>query len=270
MLKEMVQYCFDVFEQVRVSFEQLLLLVSLYGVQICFDLDSFGVVLDIFVDYVVMEKCCYVVVVLCDIGWSDVGLWVLLSELLEVDECGNWIEGEVLFVDVDNMFVYSDSWLIGVVGVCNLFVIDMLDVLFVVDCDCVQDVKYVYVEFKVCGYEVYKVYCMVYCLWGIYIVFEEGLCFKIKWIVVKLGVSLSLQMYYYCSEYWVVVSGMVKVVNGDWEFLVVIDELIYIFVGYKYWLENFGIVDFVMIEVQSGEYFGEDDIVCFEDNYGCI
>ncbi|HEM8997991.1 mannose-1-phosphate guanylyltransferase/mannose-6-phosphate isomerase [Burkholderia sp. 9775_39] len=268
MLKEMAQHCPDVLEQVRASLEQSPSSASPHGVQIRLDPDSFGAVPDISVDYAVMEKCRHAAVVPCDIGWSDVGSWASLSELSEADERGNRIEGEALLVDVDNTFVHSDSRLIGAVGVRNLLVIDTPDALLVADRDRAQDVKHVYAELKARGHEAYKVHRTVHRPWGTYTVLEEGPRFKIKRIVVKPGASLSLQMHHHRSEHWVVVSGMAKVVNGDREFLVAIDESTYIPAGHKHRLENPGIVDLVMIEVQSGEYLGEDDIVRFEDNYG--
>lgn len=268
MLKEMAEHCPDVLERVKASLEQSPSSASPHGVQIRFDPVSFGAVPDISVDYAVMEKCRHAAVVPCDIGWSDVGSWASLSELSDADERGNRVEGEALLVDVDNTFVHSDSRLIGAVGVRNLLVIDTPDALLVADRDRAQDVKHVYAELKARGHEAYKVHRTVHRPWGTYTVLEEGQRFKIKRIVVKPGASLSLQMHHHRSEHWVVVSGMAKVVNGDREFLVAIDESTYIPAGHKHRLENPGIVDLVMIEVQSGEYLGEDDIVRFEDNYG--
>lgn len=128
--------------------------------------------------------------------------------------------------------------------------------------------KHIYAELKATGHDAYKLHRTVHRPWGTYTVLEEGPRFKIKRIEVKPGASLSLQMHHHRSEHWIVVSGMAKVVNGDREFFVATNESTYIPAGHKHRLENPGVVDLVMIEVQSGEYLGEDDIVRFEDNYG--
>lgn len=268
MLQEMAEHCPEVLDSVRASLDQSPSSTSPHGVQIRLEPGSFGAVPDISVDYAVMEKCRHAAVVPCDIGWSDVGSWASLSELSAADDHGNRVEGEALLVDVENTFVHSGSRLIGAVGVRNLLVIDTPDALLVADRDRAQDVKHVYAELKARGHEAYKVHRTAHRPWGTYTVLEEGPRFKIKRIVVKPGASLSLQMHHHRSEHWVVVSGMAKVVNGEQEFLVGIDESTYIPAGHKHRLENPGIVDLVMIEVQSGEYLGEDDIVRFEDNYG--
>jgi len=268
MLKEMAEHCPDVLDTVRECLDQSPSSASPRGVQIRLEPGSFGAVPDISVDYAVMEKCRHAAVVPCDIGWSDVGSWASLSELSTADEHGNRVEGEALLVDVENTYVHSDSRLVGAVGVRNLIVIDTPDALLVADRDRAQDVKHVYAELKVRGHEAYKVHRTVHRPWGTYTVLEEGPRFKIKRIEVKPGASLSLQMHHHRSEHWVVVSGMAKVINGESEFFVSTNQSTYIPAGHKHRLENPGVVELVMIEVQSGEYLGEDDIVRFEDNYG--
>ena len=131
-----------------------------------------------------------------------------------------------------------------------------------------QDVKHLYVSLKSKGHETHKLHRTVHRPWGTYSILEEGDRFKIKRIEVKPGAKLSLQMHYHRSEHWIVVSGMAKVVNGEKEILVNTNQSTYIPAGHKHRLENVGVVDLVMIEVQSGEYLGEDDIVRFEDVYG--
>ena len=268
MLEEMARHCPDVLAEVSSCLERSPSSESKDGIQIRLDPPSFGAVPDISIDYAVMEKCQRAAVVPCDIGWSDVGSWTALSELSTPDARGNRVEGEALLLDVENTYVHSTSRLVGAVGARNLLIIDTPDALLVADRDRAQDVKHVYAELKARGHEAHKVHRTVHRPWGTYTVLEEGLRFKIKRIVVKPGASLSLQMHHHRSEHWVVVSGMAKVVNGDREFFVAIDESTYIPAGHKHRLENPGLVDLVMIEVQSGEYLGEDDIVRFEDNYG--
>lgn len=268
ILKELAQHCPDVLAAVSACLEHSPSSEGKDGVQIRLDSHLFGAVPDISIDYAVMEKCERAAVVPCEIGWSDVGSWTALSELSAPDARGNRIEGEALLLDVENTYVHSTSRLVGAVGARNLLIIDTPDALLVADRDRAQDVKHIYAELKARGHEAHKVHRTVHRPWGTYTVLEEGLRFKIKRIVVKPGASLSLQMHHHRSEHWVVVSGMAKVVNGEREFFVSIDESTYIPAGHKHRLENPGLVDLVMIEVQSGEYLGEDDIVRFEDNYG--
>jgi mannose-1-phosphate guanylyltransferase/mannose-6-phosphate isomerase len=238
------------------------------GAQVRLEPGSFGAVPDVSFDYAVMEKCEQAAVVRCDIGWTDVGSWTALSDLSPADGSGNRVEGEALLLDVKNCYLRGGDRLIGAVGVENLIVIDTPDALLIADKDRAQDVKQIFAELKSRGHETYKVHRKVHRPWGTYSVLEEGPRFKIKRIEVKPGASLSLQMHHHRNEHWVVVSGMAKVVNGEKELFVSTNESTYIPAGHKHRLENPGVVELVMIEVQSGEYLGEDDIVRFEDIYG--
>ena len=160
--------------------------------------------------------------------------------------------------------------IIAAVGIENLIIIDTPDALLVADKNHSQDVKQIVGQLKKIDHEAYKLHRTVHRPWGTYTVLEEGTNFKMKRIVVKPGASLSLQMHYHRSEHWIVVDGMAKVVNGDQDLLIATNESTYIPAGHKHRLENPGKVDLVMIEVQSGSYLGEDDIVRFEDNYGRV
>jgi mannose-1-phosphate guanylyltransferase len=217
-----------------------------------------------------MEKSRNVAVVPCSIGWSDIGSWSAVGDLTAQDGNGNRIEGEVQLHDVNNCYIQSNERLVGAVGVSNLLIIDTPDALLVADRSRAQDVKHIYASLKSQGHEAHKHHRTVHRPWGTYTVLEEGRNFKIKRIEVKPGASLSLQMHYHRSEHWVVVSGTAKVVNGDHEIILKPNESTYIAAGHKHRLQNPGVVDVVMIEVQSGEYLGEDDIVRFEDNYGRV
>ncbi len=269
MLRELAEHCPDILDSVKACIDVSPSSTSAGGgAQIRLEPNSFGAVPDVSVDYAVMEKCRQGAVVPCSIGWSDVGSWTALGDLATPDEHGNRVEGEALLVDVKNSYLQSSERLIGAVGVENLIVIDTPDALLIATRSRAQDVKQIYAELKATGHEAYKVHRTVHRPWGTYTVLEEGPRFKIKRIVVKSGASLSLQMHHHRSEHWIVVSGMAKVVNGDDAFFVSTNESTYIPAGHKHRLENPGVVDLVMIEVQSGEYLGEDDIVRFEDNYG--
>jgi mannose-1-phosphate guanylyltransferase/mannose-6-phosphate isomerase len=230
--------------------------------------EIFKTIPDISVDYAVMEKSARVAVVPASFDWSDVGSWKAVSELVAADAQGNRAQGEAMFVDSRNCYVQSGGRMVATVGVENLVVVDTPDALLVASQDKVQDVKKVAQQLKLANHEAYRLHRTVMRPWGTYTVLEEGPGFKIKRIVVKPGASLSLQMHYHRSEHWVVVSGTAKVVNGEQELLVRTNESTYIPAGHKHRLENPGIVDLVMIEVQSGNYLGEDDIVRFEDRYG--
>ena len=154
------------------------------------------------------------------------------------------------------------------VGVDDLIVVDTPDALLVAHRDRVQEVKQVVGRLKKSGHEAYRLHRTVFRPWGSYTVLENGSRYKIKRIEVKPGESLSLQMHHHRSEHWIVVSGMARVVNGENEFFVRPNESTYIPAGHKHRLENPGVMNLVMIEVQSGEYLGEDDIVRFSDVYG--
>jgi mannose-1-phosphate guanylyltransferase len=236
--------------------------------QINIDPDAFKQVPDDSIDYAIMEKSSNVAVVPCSIGWSDIGSWSALGDLTEADAQGNRIEGDVMLHDVSHCYIQSNQRLVGAVGVSNLIIIDTPDAMLVADRSRAQDVKHLYANLKSQSHEAYKLHTTVHRPWGTYTVLEEGPRFKIKRIVVKPMARLSLQMHHHRSEHWIVVSGMARVVNGDQELFVRINESTYIPAGHKHRLENPGVVDLVMIEVQSGEYLGEDDIVRFDDVYG--
>ena len=270
MLDEMHQHCAGILEAVRTCLEQSRRAEGKGFTHTELEAQLFGDVPEDSIDYAVMEKSSRVAVVPCDIGWSDIGSWAALGDLTAADSDGNRVDGEALLHNVSNCSIRSDERLIGVVGVSDLIIVDTPDALLVANKACSQDVKHVYAELKARGHECYKLHRTVHRPWGTYTVLEEGSRYKIKRIEVKPGASLSLQMHHHRSEHWIVVSGMAKVVNGDNELLVAANESTYIPAGHKHRLENPGVVNLVMIEVQSGEYLGEDDIVRFQDNYGRV
>lgn len=234
------------------------------------ELDSarFETVPDISIDYAVMEKAENVAVVPCDIGWKDIGSWTALADLGEPDPDGNLIRGDVTLLETRNCIIQSDDRLVGAVGIEDLIVIDTPDALLIAEKGRAQDVKHLYAELKAQGHEAHRLHRTVHRPWGTYTVLEEGEGFKIKRLVVKPGASLSLQMHRHRSEHWVVVSGAARVVNGDSELLINTNESTYIPAGNRHRLSNPGQLDLVVIEVQSGGYLGEDDIVRFDDIYG--
>jgi mannose-1-phosphate guanylyltransferase / mannose-6-phosphate isomerase len=230
--------------------------------------ESFSKVLDISIDYAVMEKSKKVAIVPADFGWNDIGSWNAVRDIVSPDNHENRALGEVIFVDSTNTFVQSESRLVATVGVNDLMIIDTADALLIAHPDKSQDVKKVVAQLKNTNHDTFKLHKSVIRPWGMFTVLEEGNGFKIKRIEVKPGASLSLQMHHHRSEHWVVVNGTAKITNGDNEILIKSNESTYIPAGQKHRLENPGIIPCVMIEVQCGAYLGEDDIVRFEDKYG--
>lgn len=230
--------------------------------------EAFAEVPDISLDYAVMEKSDHVAVVPGNFGWSDIGSWNAVSELVEPDANNNRIVGEAILIDSSNTFVQSEDRLVAGIGLDNLMIIDTPDALLVAHPDRAQDVKKIVTQLKASGHDAYRLHRTVARPWGTYTVLEEGPRFKIKRIVVKPGASLSLQMHHHRSEHWIVVCGMARVINGEQEIFINTNESTYIPAGHQHRLENPGILELVMIEVQSGEYLGEDDIVRFQDHYG--
>lgn len=267
-LAEMALHAPEVLEGARACLLQSERANKKAGVQIELNGNQFRQVPDISIDYALMERSAKVAVVACDIGWSDIGSWSAISDLVEVDEHGNGAIGEVVMLDSSGCYVQSNDRVVCAVGIKDQIIVDTPDALLIVDRSRVQDVKAVVGQLKARAHDAYKTHRMVHRPWGTYTVIEEGPRFKIKRIEVKPGGSLSLQMHYHRSEHWIVVSGVAKVTNGEREFLVQTNESTFIPAGHKHRLQNPGVTNLVMIEVQSGEYLGEDDIVRFEDHYG--
>ncbi len=264
MLREMQKHCPAILDATRACIAQSRSAEGKGFSQLELDATAFKQVPDDSIDYAVMEKSGNVAVVPCSIGWSDIGSWTALGDLTLPDTQGNRIEGEVILHDVSNCYIQSNERLVGAVGVKDLVVIDTPDAVLIADRSRAQDVKHLYARLKAQGHEAHRLHSTVHRPWGTYTVLEEGPHFKIKRIEVKPSASLSLQMHHHRSEHWIVVSGMARVVNGQNELFVQTNESTYIPAGHKHRLENPGMLPLVMIEVQSGEYLGEDDIVRFE------
>lgn len=268
MLQQMELHCPKILSTTRACIENSRTAKGKGYTQLELEPETFKLVPDNSIDYAVMEKSEVVAVVPCNIGWSDIGSWTELGDLAEPDDRGNRIQGEALMHNSSNCTIHCSERIIGAVGVKNLIIIDTPDAVLVADKSCAQDVKHIYAELKIKGHDTHKLHRTVHRPWGTYTVLEEGNGFKIKRIEVKPGSSLSLQMHHHRSEHWIVVSGMAKVTIGDRELFVSTNESAYIHAGNKHRLENPGLLRLVMIEVQSGGYLGEDDIVRFEDKYG--
>ncbi|MEK6744535.1 MAG: mannose-1-phosphate guanylyltransferase/mannose-6-phosphate isomerase [Nitrospirota bacterium] len=219
------------------------------------------------IDYGIMEKTDRAAIVPADIGWSDVGSWTALEEVTEKDASGNIISGNVIDVDSIDSVVYAEKRLVATIGLKNTIVVDTPDATLVCSRERAQDVKKVVEELKKRRSEEHLTHRTVHRPWGTYTILEEGERFKIKRIVVHAGAKLSHQSHHHRSEHWVVVSGTARVTNGDKVYDVHTNESTYIPISAKHRLENPGRVPLQIIEVQSGEYLGEDDIVRFDDDY---
>lgn len=232
------------------------------------DAEAFTQCPDDSIDYAVMEKTQDAAVIPLDAGWSDIGSWSALWEIGNKDAQGNVCKGDVLNIGSKNSLVYAESKLVATVGIENLVVVETKDAVLVAHKDRVQDVKKVVEAIKNDGRHEHMNHREVYRPWGVYDSIENGERYQVKRITVKPGAKLSVQMHHHRAEHWVVVSGTAKVTNGDKTFLVTENESTFIPIGEVHALENPGKIPLELIEVQSGSYLGEDDIVRFEDKYG--
>ncbi|OJW47789.1 MAG: mannose-1-phosphate guanylyltransferase/mannose-6-phosphate isomerase [Alphaproteobacteria bacterium 41-28] len=268
ILYEMGMYCPDILLATQTCIQKSKLTKNIKLRSLEIDPITFAEVPENSIDYAIMEKTKRAAVVPCDIEWSDIGTWSAISELLVPDSNGNGIKGEVVIHDVKNCYIESNKRMIGAVGLEDLIIVDTSDALLVANKKNAQDVKNIYSQLKDNGHEAYKLSKTAYRPWGTYTILEEGHCFKIKRIEVNSGGSLSLQIHNHRAEHWVVVSGTALVINGDDEFTLEINQSTYIPVGIKHRLSNPGIEKLVIIEVQTGDYLGEDDIIRYDDIYG--
>ncbi|OHX11289.1 mannose-1-phosphate guanylyltransferase/mannose-6-phosphate isomerase [Chromobacterium sphagni] len=268
MRAELARHAPDVLASVAACLEVSPDLVGAGRRQRELDRDSFSRCADISIDYAVMERSSEVAVVPCELGWSDIGSWDSLAKEYPQDENGNASCGETLLHDTHNSFVQSCGRLVATLGVDNLLVIDTPDALLVADRTRSQEVRNIAAELKRRGHPAYLLHRTSQRPWGQYTVLEDSPHYKIKRIVVRAGASLSLQLHHHRSEHWIVVSGTALVINGEDEKLVHTNQSTFIPAGKRHRLANPGVIELVMIEVQSGDYLGEDDIVRFDDHYG--
>jgi mannose-1-phosphate guanylyltransferase/mannose-6-phosphate isomerase len=224
------------------------------------------------IDYAVMEHCpesdFLIKMVQLDAGWSDLGAWDAVWKVLPKDKEGNAHLGDVLTTDSRNTLVHASSRLVSLVGVEDIIVIETPDAVLVADKTRSQDVKHIVTQLQATQREEHHLHRKVYRPWGWYDSIDEGGRFKVKRIQVKPGASLSLQKHHHRAEHWIVVKGTAEITNGDKVLLLTENQSTYIPLGEVHRLSNPGALPLEIIEVQSGSYLGEDDIVRFEDNYG--
>lgn len=222
------------------------------------------------IDYAVMEKADRCAVVAGDFGWSDIGSWKAMAELYESDAAGNRIQGRAVLVETRDCFVKGENRLVAAVGVNDLVIVDTGDAVLVANRDRAQDVKEVVGQLSELKDQAADYHRTVYRPWGSYSILEDAEDCKVKRLVVKPGQVLSLQKHHRRAEHWTVIRGEAKVRIDDDEFLLRPNESTYIPVDTRHRLENPGAEDVHLIEVQTGDYFGEDDIVRYEDIYGRV
>lgn len=222
------------------------------------------------IDYAVMEKTADAVVMPMDAGWSDVGSWSSLWEVCDQSIEGNVNYGDVISFNTENSYIYAESSLVATVGVKDLVIVQTKDALLVADRNSVQHVKKIVEQIKDQGRHEHHVHREVYRPWGKYDSIDSGERYQVKRITVKAGEGLSLQMHHHRAEHWIVVAGTAKVIINDEEKILSENESVYIPLGVKHCLENPGKIPLELIEVRSGTYLNEDDIVRFKDRYGRI
>lgn len=264
LLAELKQHAPDVMDGIRRVFDKL----DAEENPLELPAEMFASCPSISIDYAVMERSDNTAMVVADFGWSDIGSWKAISELYESDEAGNRVRGKAVLVDSRNCFVQGDKRLVAAVGVDNLVIVDTGDAVLVADRDQAQDVGQVVSELKALDDESAIFHTTVHRPWGSFTVLEDAPDCKVKRLVVKPGQVLSLQRHQRRSEHWTVVQGTAKIRLGDEELILKQNQSTYIPVNTLHRLENPGTTDIHLIEVQTGDYFGEDDIERFEDIYG--
>lgn len=232
------------------------------------DPDAFSAMASDSIDYAVMEKTAKGRILPVSVGWSDVGSWQALWQVAEQDGAGNAHHGDVLAIDCRNTLAMGEKRLLALLGLDNVVVVDTDDAVLVAHKDRVQDVKAIVAKLKAENRPQATWHRKVFRPWGNYDSVDAGARFQVKRIVVKPGAALSLQMHHHRAEHWIVVSGTAKVTCDERVILLSENQSTYIPLGSKHRLENPGNIPLELIEVQSGSYLGEDDIVRFEDVYG--
>jgi len=219
------------------------------------------------IDYAVMEGAKQAAIVTLDVKWSDVGSWRSLWETLPKEENNNVIKGDVLAYDTSNSYVHAETKLVATIGLNKHIVVETGDAVIVADQDQAQKVKEVVGQLKKNNRSESQVHKKVFRPWGSYQTIDEGACFQVKRITVNPGEKLSLQLHHHRAEHWIIVNGKATVTCGEKVFVLLKNQSTYIPIKTKHRLENREKMPLELIEVQSGDYLGEDDIVRFEDIY---
>ncbi|MCS7149272.1 MAG: mannose-1-phosphate guanylyltransferase/mannose-6-phosphate isomerase [Caldimicrobium sp.] len=254
MLNEMQRFIPEIGNKLKLSYEELL--------------KDFENLPDISIDYAVMERSSNIAMLPLKLYWNDVGSWDALYEIMEKDQWGNIVKGEVIPFDTKNSLILGNKRLIATIGIEDLVIIETDDALLIAKKDQVQKVKDVVNRLKSLGKRETEEHLTIYRPWGSFTVLEEGLRYKIKRLTINPKERLSLQRHYHRSEHWVVVKGTAKVEVNDREVYLTENESVYVPKTAIHRLENPGSIPVEIIEVQIGEYIEEDDIERFDDKYG--
>jgi mannose-1-phosphate guanylyltransferase/mannose-6-phosphate isomerase len=256
---EMVKYCQQAYQRAKNDFDFIRL-----------DKASFLASPANSIDYAVMEQTDHGAVIPLDADWSDVGAWDALWDIAEKDPQDNVCHGDLLLDQVTNSYIHAEHRLVAAIGMDNCIIIETGDAILVADKNNAQDVKSIVQRLKSQKRDEAMLHQRVYRPWGSYETLDEESRFKVKRIIVNPGSTLSLQMHHHRAEHWVIVRGTAKITQGDKEFVLTEDQSTYIPLGTTHRLENPGVIPLEMIEIQSGSYLGEDDIVRFSDEYGRV
>jgi mannose-1-phosphate guanylyltransferase/mannose-6-phosphate isomerase len=235
------------------------------------DADAFSACPKMSVDYAVMERTEHAVVIAAaGLGWNDIGSWTALADLAEIDAEGNALLGDVLTEETTNSYIRAEHRMVATIGLDNIVIIETADAVLVAHRDKTQDVKKIVERLNASGRQESITHRRVVRPWGSYEGIDQGDRFQVKRIVVNPGAQLSLQMHHHRAEHWIVVKGTALVTNGSQEIMLTENQSTYIPLGCMHRLTNPGKIPLELIEVQSGAYLGEDDIVRFEDTYGRV
>ena len=234
------------------------------------DHDAYAASPDIAVDYAVMERTSHAATIALDAGWNDIGSWAAVLEVAKKDAGTNSAQGDVVMQDCNDCLVHGNSRLVTAIGMRNTIIVETADAVLVMDADQAQHTKTLVAQLIKQDRTEATMHREVFRPWGSYDSIGNGERFQVKRITVKPGAKLSLQMHHHRAEHWIVVSGTAQITNGDKEYLLTENQSTYIPLGVVHSLANPGKVPLELIEIQSGSYLGEDDIVRFEDRYGRV
>ncbi|MDN2696101.1 mannose-1-phosphate guanylyltransferase/mannose-6-phosphate isomerase [Janthinobacterium sp. SUN073] len=234
------------------------------------DHDAYAASPDIAVDYAVMERTSHAATIALDAGWNDIGSWAAVFDVAKKDANNNSAQGDVLMQDCNDCLVHGNSRLVTAIGMRNTVIVETADAVLVMDADQAQHTKTLVAQLIAKDRAEATMHREVFRPWGSYDSIGNGERFQVKRITVKPGAKLSLQMHHHRAEHWIVVSGTAQITNGDKEYLLTENQSTYIPLGVVHSLANPGKLPLELIEIQSGSYLGEDDIVRFEDRYGRV
>lgn len=234
------------------------------------DHDAYAASPDIAVDYAVMERTTHAATIALNAGWNDIGSWAAVLEVANKDASNNSAQGDVVMQDCNDCLVHGNSRLVTAIGMRNTIIVETADAVLVMDADQAQHTKTLVAQLVKQDRSEATMHREVFRPWGSYDSIGNGERFQVKRITVKPGAKLSLQMHHHRAEHWIVVSGTAQITNGDKEYLLTENQSTYIPLGVVHSLANPGKVPLELIEIQSGSYLGEDDIVRFEDRYGRV